>query len=303
MIAIKTGLVAERIFIMPQCEMIGMKIQTAYPHPLVVLGVNRPMDNNSDYTNCMCDAISSIDRKFPNSPLWIAGDTNLPDVDWQTITISKHQYTKQINEPFIDTFAMLGLSQMVTFPTRHDNTLDVILTNRPSLVNRCEPIPGVSDHDAAVYVNSDIVPKSQRPVQRKIHIWKKADTELIKEDLAAFAEEMQTRYNPETLWALFTAKCQSVLANRVPTKLFSQPWANGKIKNLSRKKNKYYKKAQRTKSELDMTKHQCAEPWNLQIQCHARYFLFTYVFIILYILIIIILFLIIIIFQSLRHVF
>ena len=93
---------------------------------------------------------------------------------------------------------MLGLSQMVTFPTRLDNTLDIFPTNRPSLVNRCEPILGVSDHDAAAYVNSDIVPKRQRPVQRKIHIWKKADTELIKEDLAAFVEEMQTRYNPET---------------------------------------------------------------------------------------------------------
>ena len=100
---------------------------------------------------------------------------------------------------------MFAMSQMVTFPTRLNNTLDVFLTNRTSLVNRCEPIPGVNYHDAAVYVNSDIVPKSQRPVQKKIHIWKKADTEL--EDLAAFAEEKQTRYNPDTpveiLWALF----------------------------------------------------------------------------------------------------
>ena len=59
----------------------------------------------------------------------------------------------------------------------------------------------------------DILPIRQKPVQKKIHIWKKADTELIKEDLAAFVEETQTRYKPvETLWAIFTAKCQSVLA-------------------------------------------------------------------------------------------
>ena len=171
MIVIKTGLVAEHISIMALCEIVGVKIQTAQPHLLVVLGVYRPTDNTSDYTNCMCNAISSIARKFPNSPLYIAGDTNLPDVEWQTNTIWKHQYTKRINELFIDTFAMMGLSQIVTFPTRLDNTLNVFITNRPSLVNRCEPIPGVSDHDAAVYVNSDIVPKRQRPVQRKIHIW------------------------------------------------------------------------------------------------------------------------------------
>ena len=49
-------------------------------------------------------------------------------------------------------FSMLGLSQMYF-------TLDVFLTNRPSLVNRCKPIPGISDQDAAVYVNSDIHPE------------------------------------------------------------------------------------------------------------------------------------------------
>ena len=124
MIAIKTGLVAERISIMSQCEMVGVKIQTAQLQHLVVLGVYRRTNNNSDYTNCMCDPISSIARTFPNSPMWIAGDINLPDVDWQTYTISKHQYTKRIDELFINTFSILGLSQMVTFPTRLDSTLD-----------------------------------------------------------------------------------------------------------------------------------------------------------------------------------
>ena len=136
---------------------------------------------------------------------------------------------------------ILGLSQMVTFPTRLSNTIYVILTNRHSLVNRCETIPGVSDHDAAVYVNSDIMPTRQRPVQRKIHIWKKA--KLIKEYIAAFAEKMQTRYNPdtpvETMWVLSTAKCQSVLANHFLTKLssqrYNQPGANGKKRIMSRK--------------------------------------------------------------------
>ena len=200
----------ERISIMSMCKMVGVKIQSAEPHPLIVLGVSRPTNGKSDYTNFMCDAISSIARTFPNSPLWIAGDTNLPDVDSQTITILKYQYAKHINELFINTFATLGLSQMVTFPTRLNKTLDVFLTNQPSLVNWCEPISEVSDHDVEVYVNSDIMPRRQRPVQRKIHIWKKADTGLSKEDVAAFAEETQIQHNPdtpvETLGALFTAK-------------------------------------------------------------------------------------------------
>ena len=122
MIAIKTGLTAEQLMIPTPCELVAVKPKTPNT-PLIVIGIYRPTDNNTDYSTSMCDAISSIARKFPNSPLWITGDINLPDIQWKTNTVPKHQYTKQINEHFLDTFSMLGLSQMVTFPTRLDNTL------------------------------------------------------------------------------------------------------------------------------------------------------------------------------------
>ena len=232
----------ERISIMSMCEKVGVKIQSAEPHPLIVLRVYKTTDSDSDYTNSMCDGISSIAGIFPNNPLWIAGGTHLPDVDWQTITILKYQYAKHINELFIDTFATLDLSHMVTFPTRLNKTLDVFLTNQHSLVNWCEPISGVSVHDAEVYVNSDIVPKRQRPVQRKIHIWKKADTELIKEDVAAFAEEMQTRSNPdtpvETLWALFTAKWPITIQQNCLPSVTTSPGPRARSETcLERKRN------------------------------------------------------------------
>ena len=131
MIAIKTGtgLTAEQLMIPAPCEMVAVKFQTSNT-PLIVVGIYRRTNNNIDYSTFMCDAISSIARKFKNSPLFIAGDINLPDIQWKTTTVSKHQYTKQINEHFLDTFSMLGLSQMVIFPTRIDNSLDVFLTNR-----------------------------------------------------------------------------------------------------------------------------------------------------------------------------
>ena len=43
---------------------------------------------------------------------------------------------------------MTYLVQIVNEPTRMDNTLDLILTNNDTLVNRVEIIPGISDHDA-----------------------------------------------------------------------------------------------------------------------------------------------------------
>ena len=130
MIAIRSGIIAEQIPIDSDCEIVGVKVQTNGPHPLIVLGVYRPTNNNKDYANFLCDIIQTIAGQFPNNPLWVTGDLNLPDIDWLSDTIVSHQYRNEINNTFLELFSTLGLSQIVYFPTRINNTLDVFLTNR-----------------------------------------------------------------------------------------------------------------------------------------------------------------------------
>jgi hypothetical protein len=72
---------------------------------------------------------------------------------------------------FLQYISALGLEDQ--------NLLDVFFTNRPSLINRCEAIPGISDHEI-VFVDSNIAISRQKPVKRKIYIWKKADTQKLK---------------------------------------------------------------------------------------------------------------------------
>ena len=62
---------------------------------------------------------------------------NLPDIEWETEQLTTNQYTHSISYSFLDTLATTGLQQIVNFPTRNNNTLDVVLTNRPSLVKQC----------------------------------------------------------------------------------------------------------------------------------------------------------------------
>lgn len=59
------------------------------------------------------------------------------------------------------------LEQIVTFPFRLSDTLDIFLSNRPNLVNWCTPMPCLSDHDATA------VAKLETHVKRKIYRWKK----------------------------------------------------------------------------------------------------------------------------------
>ena len=106
-----------------------------------------------------------------------------------------------------------------------------------------------------------------------------ADNKLIHDELATFGDEIQKNHNldtpVETLWALFVARCKQVLAKHVPTKLssrrYNQPWANGKIRNLSRKKKKYFKKAQRTKCAHDQTKYREIKKL-AQSECRKAYY-------------------------------
>ena len=136
----------------------------------------------------------------------------------------------------------------LSFPTRINNALDVFLTNRPTLVNKCEPIPGISDHDTAVFVDSNILPKRQRPIKRKIHKWGKTDKEGIKKVLASFSKAFTSKNTTQTLvdtlWSQFSTKCKSTMDHHIPCKMtsqrFDQTWISPEVKRLARRKKRYH---------------------------------------------------------------
>jgi len=113
--------------------------------------------------------------------IWLAGDLNLPDIDWKTNSIACYQYPLRINELFMDSLANCSLSQLVTFPTRKDSTVDIFATNRPSFVERCEALSGISDHNI-VHVTAAMSLQYQKPVQRKICLWNQTNFDDIRND-------------------------------------------------------------------------------------------------------------------------
>ena len=54
------------------------------------------------------------------------------------------------------------LQQCVKEPTRNENILDIFLTKRPSLLNKCSTIPGLGDQDA-VYVETNAKAQIRKP--------------------------------------------------------------------------------------------------------------------------------------------
>ena len=184
----------------------------------------------------------------------------------------RSSYVQAINTSFIETLRDVGCQQMVTFPTRLKNTLDIFATNRPSLVTKCSRLPGLGDHDA-VLVETSMTPKLRRPVRRLIYLWSRADLPALATELGEYVARLETTAQSEepptvqTLWQNFKDVCSAAVNRHVPSKLtsarFNQSWANRDVKRCCRRKKRAHEKARRTNDPDDWQRY-------YQLQKEAR---------------------------------
>ena len=262
LLATKFDIIDAEIQLDCDCEVIATKIALVKQQPLIVISAYRPPRNDLAYAQSLCQALRQVVSKFPSATFWISGDFNLPDIDWSSESIVGHQYTVALNNCFLSTFHDLGMSQIVDFPTRLDKTLDLFLTNRPTLVSKCIPLPGVSDHEM-VFTISDVRAKRLKPTRRKILLWKKADMDTVRSHLDEFASTFLSTNSVDTpvddLWSQITSGLHRITDDLVPSKMsstrFNQPWINRHLKRLSRRKKAAYNKARRTKLDSDWLRY------------------------------------------------
>lgn len=198
--------------------------------PIIVCSIYRPTNNDVDYTNKMCATLRELHRNHLDHTLWIGGDANIPDINWACDSVEGHNYPTTISQQFIDIFSDLGCQQVIDFPTRGSNILDIFATNRPSLLNKARPLPGLSDHDI-VLIDINTTPHRRRPVRRLVYLWAKADTEAISSDLAENLAKFQQHANNnapvDVMWNDFKKICTHSINAHVPSKFtscrFNQP--------------------------------------------------------------------------------
>ena len=180
----KSMFVCEEINLSTICEIIACRVHLDN-HSLILISVYRPPDKNYAYLEELCSTIRSIILSNPNDIIWLAGDINFPNINWNTYHVKGNNYPISLCKMFIETILEHGLFQLVYSPTRNENILDIFTSNHPSLVSECNTIPGISDHEA-VLVLSYISAKTQQPFSRKIFQWHKANFTHIKELIQRF---------------------------------------------------------------------------------------------------------------------
>ena len=130
----------------------------------------------------------------PDSHIWVGGDFNLPDIDWETDTVRPYGQQTTISNELLSTVQNAHLVQMVEEPTRvtddTSTTPDLFFTSNKSLINTVKIIPGISNHDI-VYIESSLRPIINKTVPRKTYQYKKADFESIRKRLLDYRKEFE----------------------------------------------------------------------------------------------------------------
>ncbi|XP_072181424.1 uncharacterized protein [Diadema setosum] len=256
LIAINKRYTCEHIPSRSECEALFTELPLRGNKTLIVGALYRPPSSSLQYTDDLCNEIENLCNKHKNAVFWLGGDLNLPDIKWDTQAVEGNQYIHAISNRFLEMIGNCGLQQMVTFPTRHNKTLDLFLSNRPSLVNRCTAHPGISDHDIVV-VDSDVSPKRRKPVKRKLHLWKNADLRNMKNDCVVFQKNFIENFSltspvPE-MWSEIKQFLLQLLDKHVPSKMtstrFNQPSITTSVKRLTRRKKRSFVRARKSQKQ------------------------------------------------------
>jgi hypothetical protein len=223
-----------------------------------------PNNTDQEYLNSLRNALASIP---PNSHIWLAGDFNLGDINWETASTKPGSQSNRLCDQLIDISQDHGLTQIVDKPTRTtestESTLYLFFTNFPDMVNRHEIIPGISDHDIPILDISTRIQINKKP-PRKVFMYKKANMEGLLNQLSTYSQDFCNRYgqtdptDTEEMWTDFKNAILKSIDEFIPSKMISNnkhslPWINTTIKQAIRKRNNLHAKSRKSKKNRDWT--------------------------------------------------
>ena len=256
MIAVKGDLNSENINNKYESETIFCRIKlNSTPKKEIIVGsIYRPPNSDLETSVKICKELTSIKNQNKNAIFWVAGDFNLPNIDWDTVS---SKTTNTIDTHFLDTIDILGWTQIIKFKTLKNNTLDLFFTDNPGLITKQQLLPGIGDHDA-ILIKSRLRPKRVKKTNHQILIWKKCNISCMREDIKEFSKSFTKKYtnnnnNVDKMWSDIKEVFKTVIDKHVPTKYttrsFQQPWFNTETKRLARKKKRWFKKLRETNSD------------------------------------------------------
>ena len=165
------------------CEIVWAEINITGTQKICVASYYRPPSGDSTSLDQLNISLSRLD-KTTSSNIWVGGDFNLGNIDWSIPSFITGKPDAKQHHQLLDIIVDHNLHQVTDKPTRNERTLDLLLMNNPSNLNKLCTLPpiGLADLDI-VYAEIDTWLKRVRETPRKVMKYKEANWDKIKKDL------------------------------------------------------------------------------------------------------------------------
>ena len=229
----------------------GLKFEISASKFLTLGCFYRPPDSKISTSEELAKSLDLM-PKNSNQTIVLGGDFNLPGIDWDNGVVNPKAANKSQCELLLSSLDTHALAQIHKEPTREENILDLLITNKPGLIKSSHSVPGISDH-CAVVTELDIDPPYRRTKPRPVRQFKKANWEAIRQQIRScwtfFSENSPSRSVNEN-WLKLKSILNQCLDKFIPTKMTSPrenlPWLSKSLLASIRKKASLYSKAKRT---------------------------------------------------------
>ena len=194
-------------------------------------------------------------KKLPS--VRVLGDFNFKDIDGpDRLSKSGSKLSHSEGQILIDIMNGHGLEQMVHFPTREKNTLDLIHTTLPGQFQDVHSPEKLSDHDivsGTLNIFGFPITKSRR----KVYLYQIGDYKSMRKDTLEFAKEKYFNGHSDTRsvqdnFDLLISFIRDSADKHIPSKTSRSasliPWITPEIRRMIRRKNKTHAKAKKTGS-------------------------------------------------------
>ena len=245
-------------------EIIWVEVLLNQNRKLHLSSVYRPPDGHTAQLEFFEQSIKDcMPQNNPNSTVFIGGDFNCGDIDWENHCIKQDSRRKSMHNLLMRILDDFHLSQMVRCATHGKNLLDLFITNQPGLVKSCNVIPGYSDHEVAV-ADCELNPIVQKKKPHRVHLFSKANWDDLKARAAAFRDSFLTTpgTSVEQKWSYFKKFIDDILSSvrsRMSSTRRHVLWMNRSILRLCRRKQRLYRKARKDHKDRSWEKYKACK--------------------------------------------
>ena len=230
-------------------EILGVRISLPKHSQLDIIGVYRPGKSDSDLD--LIDKLVQYAGTGQERNVFIGGDLNLPGVNWDGNASSRNHDQVMANRMIWES----GMIQVVSEPTRGNNTLDVVLIKPNELWKQTSVLDGICDHKLLLVDLSIRAEKKLNKRERVVKQYHMVDQVALNEFLQLNFQQWVSGSNDiDSLWEGFKNVIQKCEMEFVPSKRIKTsdpPYYNREIRRLKKKCREEHNKIRRGKGNRE----------------------------------------------------